>query len=164
MDLNDWLTFTVSLGALSVSVIALLVSLSANRSAGPLISIGDHQLAFRAKQWWLEVNVVNSGHSDIDLEGAWAGWLGQTITELPTRLSSNSSKSLIFRGALPPSKFLGDPLTVQVSLGNGSMAMKRIRLSESDIAAQLSRSSAEAQGEGATNLEEQAPELRIEEV
>jgi hypothetical protein len=163
LDLNAWLTLALSAGALVVSVFALLVSLSANRTAGPLVSVTDFQLAFETDKWWLEVKVVNSGHSDIDLDGAWAGWFGATLTELPVRLASASSKPIVFRGTLPPTKYLGDPLTVQIGLGNGKMAMKRIRLNESEIAAQLAKAAAAASlGEGRLASGESA--LRIEEV
>ena len=163
MDLNAWFTLAIAAGALLVSVLALRVSLSANRMAGPLVSVTGFQLAFDTDKWWLEVTVANSGHSDIDLDGAWAGWFGATLTEVPSRLTSGSSKAVVFRGVLPPTKYLGDPLTVQIGLGNGKMAIKRIRLSESEIAAQLARVAAAASQEK-DNLVTGESGLRIEEV
>lgn len=163
MDLNAWLTLAIATGALIVSVLALLVSLAANRAAGPLVSVTDFQLAFDTDKWWLEVSVANSGHADIDLDGAWAGWFGATLTQLPARLAGGSSKAIVFRGILPPTKYLGDPLTVQIGLGNGKMAMKRIRLSESEIAFQLARVSAVASSDK-DKLASDGSELRIEEV
>jgi len=48
-------------------------------------------------------------------------------------LAAASSKVLIFRGTLPPSKILGSALTVQISLGTGQVILKRLKLDEVEI-------------------------------
>jgi galactokinase/mevalonate kinase-like predicted kinase len=40
----------------------------------------------------------------------------------------------MFRGTLPPAKYLGSSLTIQVGLGNGQTIIKRLRLDEVEIA------------------------------
>jgi hypothetical protein len=128
--------------------------------AGPVVSVADFQLAFHDEKWWLEVKVVNAGRADIDLDGAWAGWLGPALTEMPARLTSGSSATITFKGTLPPSQYLGDPLTIQIGMGDGSMLLKRIRLNDAIIAAQL----AGKVGVKAHVTERDASALPIEEV
>jgi hypothetical protein len=120
--------------ALVVSVLSLVVSIAAHRAGGPRIVLATTKLSNMADEWWLEVRVANSGRSEVDLDGAWAGWLGSTITNLPARLAAGSSKALVFRGELPPTQYLGNALTIQIGLGSGQTILKRLKLDEIEIA------------------------------
>ena len=125
---------TISAGAFAVSLSSLVVAILSYRSAGPKVAITASKMSKTSGECWLEVRVANSGRSEVDLDGAWAGWLGASLTDLPLRMTAGSSRSLMFRGTLPPAKYLGSSLTIQVGLGNGQTIIKRLRLDEVEIA------------------------------
>lgn len=138
MQASTWASLGISGGALLVSALALFTSTSANKAAGPRVLVTNFKLVFQDRKWWLEIKIANSGHLDIDIDGAWAGVFGAALTDLPVRLANGSSKVIIFRTeGSPRDKFkLGSSLTIQISLGNGETLLKRIRLDEVEIAAQ----------------------------
>lgn len=165
MDINEWVSATISGVAVVVSIVALLASIAANRSAGPRVSVLASRLSGSGTDLWLQVKVCNSGRGEIDLDGAWAGWLGATLTELPARLRSGSSAVLSFRSTISPTSALGRSLSVQIDLGNGESVMKRLNLSETEIAYQIGRVTAYV--ESAASAVEHGTEgvsFRIEEV
>ena len=133
VDTGILVTNLLSAAAVVVSILSLAVSLAAHRAGGPRIVLTDTKLTNVRGEWWLEIRVANAGRGQVDLDGAWAGWLGATVTDLPVRLPAASSKVLIFRGRLPPSRYLGSSLTVQIGLGTGQVILKRVKLDEVEI-------------------------------
>jgi hypothetical protein len=156
VDVGTWVSVSSSGVATVVSIAALWVSIVANRAAGPRVSVSSSYLTAIDSDWWLRIKVTNSGRSEIDIDGAWAGWLGQTLTELPARLLGGSSKILTFRGKLPPTQFLGSTLTVQIALGNGDTILRRVTLNENDV---FTESAKQAAG-----LPDDQLKVRIEEI
>jgi hypothetical protein len=126
------LTLAISLGAAVVSLGSLVVSVLTYRASGPRVTVGAYEIANRAREWWLQIKVVNSGRSEVDIEAAWTNWLGATVSDLPHRMKGGSSKNLIFRGVLPPLQYGGSVITVQIGLGSGRNILKQIRLNESE--------------------------------
>jgi hypothetical protein len=139
--------------ALVVSALSLAISIVSYRAGGPRIVLAANNLSNTSGEWWLEVRVANAGRGEVDLDGAWAGWLGATMTALPARLAGGSSKALVFRGKLPPTQYLGNALTVQIGLGNGQIIMKRLKLDETAIAV-AQTSAAQPNRETAVKIEE----------
>lgn len=128
---SAWLTLVISTGAAVVSLGSLVVSVLTYRASGPRVAISDYDIANRGGEWWLQIRVVNSGRSEVDVEAAWTNWLGATVSDLPHRMKGGSSKNLVFKGLLPPLQYGGNIITVQVGLGSGRNVLKQIRLNES---------------------------------
>jgi hypothetical protein len=127
---SAWLTLAISAGAAVVSIGSLVVSTLTYRASGPRVSVSDFDIENRDGEWWLQIRVINSGRSEVDVEAAWTNWLGPTASDLPHRMKGGSSKNLIFKGVLPPLQYGGNVITVQVGLGSGRNVLKQIRLNE----------------------------------
>src|SRR5262249_4590208 len=127
-------TVIISALALLVSVCAAMISFASHRASGPRISIINHKLSIRKGECWLEVRISNSGRSDVTIEDGWAGPLGHCHADLPKRLAAGSSEKMMFRGTLPPPQHSGGSLAVSVGLGNGQVIIRRIKLSEEQLA------------------------------
>jgi hypothetical protein len=166
MGLTAWVSTAISGTATVVSLIALAVSIAANRSAGPRVSVLGSQLSGSGTDLWLQVKVCNSGRGEINLDGAWAGWLGATLTELPIRLRSGSSEVLVFRSSISPDTRIAGSLSIQIDLGNGETLMKRLALSETEIAYQSGRIAAyvERSREAGGRPAPESAHLQIEEI
>jgi hypothetical protein len=139
MGATSWISTGISAVAAAVSIAALMISIAANRASGPRVSILSSKLSGTGPDLWLAVKISNSGRSEIDVDGAWAGWFGQTNTTMPIRLQGGSSKVLTFISTFPSKDNLDFTLSVQIELGNGQTMLKRLTLSEREIAYEMGR-------------------------
>jgi hypothetical protein len=139
MGVSPWISTGISGVAAAVSVAALTVSVAANRAAGPRVSILNSKLSGSGTDLWLNVKISNSGRSEIDVDGAWTGWFGPTTTTMPISLRGGSSAILTFIATFPDKGNLDIALSVQIELGNGQSMLKRLALSEREVAYELGR-------------------------
>lgn len=139
MGITSWISIGISGVAALVSGAALMVSAAANRAAGPRVSILSSKMSGRGTDLWLTVKISNSGRSEIDVDGAWAGWLGQTNTEMPIRLLGGSSKTLVFISSALDIGSIDASFSIQIDLGNGQTILKRLTLNEREIAYEMGR-------------------------
>jgi hypothetical protein len=139
VGVTPWISTGISGVAAAVSVAALMVSVAANRVAGPRVSILSSKVSGAGADLWLTVKISNSGRSEIDIDGAWAGWFGQTTTSMPIPLRGGSSSSLTFISTFPEKGNVDISLSVQIDLGNGQTILKRLALSEREIAFEMGR-------------------------
>jgi hypothetical protein len=142
MGADFWIPTGISGIATLISFFAFLASVTANRNAGPRVSILSSKLSGSGTDLWLVVKISNSGRSEIDVDGAWAGWFGQARTNMPITLRGASSATLTFISTFPGKDNLSLSLGAQIALGNGETIFKRLDLSETEIAYEIGRISA----------------------
>lgn len=128
-----WVAIGISGLAMTISLIGVMISFASYRASGPRVDISGHQIDIRRDGHWLEISVTNSGRAEIDIDGAWASWLGASVTDTPMRLTGGTTVRLLFRGVFPPQGYTGGPLTVHIGLGNGRTLLKRITLTEVEL-------------------------------
>lgn len=165
MGATNWVSVGISGAALVVSSLAFLVSLAAHRSAGPRVSINAPRIAIVEEECWLQFKVTNAGRSSIDLDNASAGWLGETLSDLPCRLAGGSSKSLSFKARPGPTQYIGDSVTAVVALGTGERLTKRIKINEAELGTlQMKISLRQGNKTDVANAKQHLPDIQIDEV
>ncbi|MFC6081662.1 hypothetical protein [Sphaerisporangium aureirubrum] len=130
---DAWLPIAISGAALAVSCVSAFISYLSYRASGSRVEIQSHRWGYRGEERWLQIKLANQGRAEVAIEGAWANWLGSSVSNLPYQLKGGASHSLIFRGVLPPAQYARGPLVIQVGLGNGRTILKRINFKDNDL-------------------------------
>lgn len=121
--------------ALVVSIGSLIVSIMTYRSEWPRVSVARHSITIHDDELWLQVQLVNAGKGEVDINGATCDLMGPCVSHMSYRLKAAASYDLMFRAPLTQGLARANGVTVNIGMGNGRSLVSQLQLTDHEQAA-----------------------------